>query len=154
MRSCPPSARRRWRARWHPRAFPCGACRPMGAGSRRRSRPTIRRKAAHAIVGWNSPLRASARQPRLRRQMFRRERAPASCRRRQQSPQAVDRTRFDLANALGGDTVLVSELVKRGLVLTHPAALQDGTAAVVEPLECFGQLLGGSAAPLLTLGLL
>src|SRR5579871_1184386 len=81
-------------------------------------------------------------------------RAPGSGRRRQQCPQAADRPRLDLADALGRDAIFVGELVQRGLVFGHPAALQNRATAIVEPRECRAELLGGAAVPLLALGLL
>src|SRR5580698_5226927 len=60
---------------------------------------------------------------------------------RHQAAQLSQGARLDLADALGGDTVLVGELVERGLVVDHPAALHDVTAALIEAIHRTAQAI-------------
>ncbi len=162
----PRGVRHRWPRRCCRRASRRIACRRSGTAQRRRCRAMTRPRAGYSIDAWSSYSRDSAvtrrwsrpRQlrPRPRRRSAQRRpgRAPSPGRRRQQGSQAGDGARLDLADALGGDAVLVGQLVQRGLVLAHPAPLQDRAAAIVEPLERRRELIGGRAVPLLALDLL
>jgi hypothetical protein len=47
----------------------------------------------------------------------------------------AQRVRFDLTDSLSGHAIFVRQLVQRGLIVSHPALLQDVAAAVVQTTQ-------------------
>src|SRR5882724_3398333 len=56
--------------------------------------------------------------------------------------QFAQRVRFDLPDTLSRHAVLVSELMQRGLVVCHPAFLENVAAALVQAAQRCGQAIG------------
>src|SRR5690348_12401707 len=60
----------------------------------------------------------------------------------EQAAHLLHRVRLDLANAFGGNAVLVRQILQRGLVVViKPAALDDVAGALVEVAQRIGQRL-------------
>src|ERR1017187_10683344 len=88
---------------------------------------------------------------RTRAGLSRTREAAELCRCAHQPLELADGIGLDLAHALGGNAILVRKLVQGGLVVAHPAPLQDVAAAFIEFLERDAESIAGILFPLLAL---
>ncbi len=63
--------------------------------------------------------------------------------------QLADGIALHLPHALGGDAILVGQLMQSRFIVRHPTALQDTAAPLVEFLQCHAQTIAGVLFPLL-----